>query len=277
MAFGAGNSTRRDFLSKTLAATVLIPAGWLVQNRAISFSREEKEQFLLNAQVIRTRPVSIGITSTVRATLSDGRITHDASIQCIDFYALRYRTLEGVELNFKDNYKFNIAAYRLALLLGLENLPPSVERRFKGKKGAFTWWIDDVMMDEKARYEQKIEPPDQEDWAQQMSTVNVFDQLIYNIDRNAGNLLITKDWRIWMIDHSRAFRSRDSLRKPHTLTRCDRSLLTALQDLRIEAVRASLGKYLTKTEIKALMIRRDLIVQRFESLGESSLFDGKRR
>ena len=39
-----------------------------------------------------------------------------------------------------------------------------------------------------------------------MSLVRVFDQLIGNIDRNVGNLLITSDWRIWAIDHTRAFR-----------------------------------------------------------------------
>ena len=39
-----------------------------------------------------------------------------------------------------------------------------------------------------------------------MQLVRLFDQLIYNIDRNIGNLMITNDWRIWAIDHTRAFR-----------------------------------------------------------------------
>jgi hypothetical protein len=33
--------------------------------------------------------------------------------------------------------------------------------------------------------------------------MRAFDQLIYNTDRNLGNLLIDGDWRIWMIDHTR--------------------------------------------------------------------------
>ena len=39
--------------------------------------------------------------------------------------------------------------------------------------------------------------------------VRMFDQLIYNVDRNLGNLVIDKNWTIWMIDHSRAFRLLD--------------------------------------------------------------------
>ena len=40
-----------------------------------------------------------------------------------------------------------------------------------------------------------------------MWVVRLFDQLIYNTDRNLGNLLIDKDWRLWMIDHTRAFKT----------------------------------------------------------------------
>jgi len=39
-----------------------------------------------------------------------------------------------------------------------------------------------------------------------MWVVRLFDQLIYNTDRNLGNLLIDKSWRLWMIDHTRAFK-----------------------------------------------------------------------
>ena len=42
-----------------------------------------------------------------------------------------------------------------------------------------------------------------------MQIVRLFDQLIYNIDRNLGNLMITNDWTIWAIDHTRAFRTYD--------------------------------------------------------------------
>ena len=52
--------------------------------------------------------------------------------------------------------------------------------------------------------------------------VRLFDQLIYNVDRNLGNLVIDKNWTIWMIDHSRAFRLFDKVKTPGNLAQ-DRS------------------------------------------------------
>jgi hypothetical protein len=268
------NLTRRHFLLAILTVTAwLVPSGLHGEDPAASFTREEKECFLSKAKIVKTRSISVGVTGSLRATLSDGRVTHDAHIQCIDFFAHRYPHKEGVELLFKDSYKFNIAAYRLALLLGLDNVPPSVQRSFQRQRCAYTWWVDEVMMDEKKRQEQKIQPPDPLDWDEQMCIVNVFDQLISNIDRNQGNLLITQDWRMWMIDHTRSFRPFGELGKPDRLTRCERGLFERLKELEIDEVRGQLGAFLTKSEIQALMARRELIVQRLESLGEKALFD----
>jgi hypothetical protein len=58
---------------------------------------------------------------------------------------------------------------------------------------------------ESDRKAKKLESPDPEGWNKQMYAVRVFNQLIYNVDANLTNILITKDWNIWMIDHGRAF------------------------------------------------------------------------
>ena len=42
----------------------------------------------------------------------------------------------------------------------------------------------------------------------------VFDELIRNKDRNQGNLLWTRNWTLWLIDHTRAFRLGKDLMKP---------------------------------------------------------------
>ena len=39
----------------------------------------------------------------------------------------------------------------------------------------------------------------------QLQVVRVFDELIQNRDRNQGNILWTSDWKMWLIDHTRAF------------------------------------------------------------------------
>ena len=65
------------------------------------------------------------------------------------------------ELNFRDYWGYNIAAYRLSRLLNLDCVPVSVRREIDGKGAAVTWWIDDVLMTEKTRYlHKKIRPPD---------------------------------------------------------------------------------------------------------------------
>jgi len=239
-------------------------------------SHAEMEAFLAKARIVRTRPVSKGVTGTVRATLSDGSRTHDASIQSVDERKHTVTTAKGTEINFRDAWQFNVAAYRLDRLLELDMVPVSIERGFNGREAAFTWWVDDVMMDEGERVKQKIEAPDRASWSQQIWKMRVFDQLIDNTDRNLGNLLITHTWRLWLIDHTRAFRWTRTLRQPYHLTRCDRVLFEKMRALDRDTLRKTMGRYLGNEEIDALLARRDLIVAHFDQMGETALYDARR-
>ena len=68
-------------------------------------------------------------------TLFDGRIRHDAQIQDVNIELPIFEVgPKATEVNFKDLYRYNIAGYRLALLLGLDNVPMSVERKVQGKE-----------------------------------------------------------------------------------------------------------------------------------------------
>jgi hypothetical protein len=234
---------------------------------------DQQEEFLKTAKIVKTRPASKGITGTLRATLSDGTITHDAHIQTIDERRTQFVGTRGTEMNFRDTYKFNIAAYRLGRLLGLEGMiPPSVERRFAGTPAAFTWWVDDVIGDETSRQRKKITAPDVVSLARQLHIQTVFDQLIYNMDRNQQNTLYDKSWRLWMIDHSRAFRLYTTLEDKRKLKRCDGRLLAKLKQLDESSLKEELGQWLERGEIKGLLARRDRIVAIFETLGPASLF-----
>ncbi len=265
-------------MSRTLAvwtALALAPAA-LPQTAPTpgALTLEQKERFLLTARVVSIKEAAKGITHTKRATLTDGVITHDASIQSIDERLTKFETAMGSELNFRDTYKFNIAAYRLAKLLGLESMvPPSVDRRILGAQSAVTWWIEDVQMDESQRVGKKIETPDKDRWARQYQIMRVFDELIYNTDRNMTNILYDGDWRLWMIDHTRAFRRYRTLPDPKHLERCDRQLLANLKKLDAAAVTAELKGYVEPDELKGLLARRDRIVAFFDDLGPASLYD----
>ncbi len=239
---------------------------------APKLTQAEQEAFLKTAKVKSTRGAKNGVTGTLRATLSDGTITHEAQIQSIDESKTKFETAKGIEMNFRDSYKYNIAAYRLGKMLGITNIPPSVGRSFSGKASAFTWWIDDVMMEEGQRQKKKLAAPDLQRWNDQVQYYRVFDQLIYNTDRNLGNMVITKDWTIWMIDHTRAFRLSHDLRNPAFLVKCDRGLLAGMKKLTEAGLRETMNGVLTNPEINGLLKRRDKIVTFFENAGEASLY-----
>jgi hypothetical protein len=224
---------------------------------------QQVEEFLLNAKVVRLRDLSIGVTNSRRATLDDGKFQHDAHVQTVDISKLTFETPRGIERNFRDSYKFNVAAYELDKLLDLNMVPPSVERRVAGSLASFTWWIDDAIM-ELNRVKKNIQAPDPIRFNQQNSMRQVFDQLIYDTDDNQGNILYTKDWKTWLIDHTRAFRPQKTLDNPKTLGKCDRHLLAKMRELNKEVLQQKLGRYVNKTQIEGLLARRDLIVKFFD-------------
>lgn len=241
---------------------------------APTLDRSRQEVFLRSAPIKAVRRVKTGVTGTQRAALSAPGLVHDASIQTIDEFKARFESAKGIELHFRDYWGYNVAAYRLGVLLGLDNIPVSVERRFRAQRAAFTWWVDDVLMDERARVEQQVKPPDAVAWNAQIHVMRVFDELVANSDRNRGNMLIDRGWTLWLIDHSRAFRLARTLRTPAVLRRCDRTLLARVKALTREAVDTDLGDYLTSLERDALMARRDALVAHFEALGPTALYDG---
>ena len=240
-----------------------------------SMSDAEIEKFLKDGRVGRTRSAGKGVTNSLRATLTDGTLTHDAHIQLVDERKTSGPGPKGAELNFRDSWSFNVAAYRIDRLIGLNLVPVSVERDWRGKAGAYTWWIDDVMMDEGERLKVGLQPKDPAKWNETMQLVRIFDQLILNVDRNMGNLVITNDWRVWAIDHTRAFRLHKTLPKPGNVTRCDRKVLEALKALNSQVLEREVGRYLTNWEREALLARRDAIVAIIEKGGPGAVFDRK--
>lgn len=248
-----------------IALSLTIPV-LFVQAVPSSLTIEQKEEFLRTADLKKIHGAKKGVTGTVRATLATEGLSHDASVQRIDEEKLKYETARGTEYNFRDCYKFNIAAYRLGRMLGLDGMiPPSVERGLDGHKGAWTWWIEDVQMDEVERLRKQLQAPDKDLWSRQYLVMKVFDQLIYNTDRNQTNILYDKDWRLWMIDHTRAFRLGHKLLDEKALERCDRVLLEKLTQLNESRMRSELEPFLRPEEIRAVLARRDLIVKHFQN------------
>ena len=262
--------------SAALIVLAVFSTTGLTEENPHLLSVEQKRDFLINAKVVRAKRTGEGITNPYTLTLSDGKTTHDASFQSVNERRNFKRLSRGVEINFVDSYLYNLAAYELAKLLGLEDmLPVTVERKWDGKTGSLTWWLP-VMMSEGERMEKDIHPPDIQRWDNSMHKMRVFAELIYDTDRNnPGNILIGNDWELYMVDFTRAFRLYYDLRSPDNLVQCSRELLEKLRVLDSEKLSAEAGEYLTDLEVEGVMMRRDKILAHFEKLiaeeGESAV------
>lgn len=239
------------------------------------FDRKQMENFLLNAKVVRSQRIGRGLTNPYRLTLTDGTTTHDAAFQPVNERRNFKQFADGTtEINYVDSYRYNIAAYKLAVLLGIEEMMPvTVERKWKGMIGSLSWWLQ-VRMDEKERYEKNIRPPDVEAYNRQVHRMRVFAELVYDTDRNIGNMLIGENWQVYMIDFSRAFRLQRDLKDARNLERCSRDLLVALKRLTIDSLTAAVDGFLTRDESEALLFRRDLIVKHYAGMVAEKGEDG---
>jgi hypothetical protein len=261
----------RCSLSGVVSALVLVAAAPAIAGDLRT--REEIEAFMRSARVTAVRDSTKGVTRPLRLTLSDGTTTHDASFQAVDERKAMMRGANGqVEANFVDSWRYNLAAYRLADLLGLADMMPvTIEYRYRNRPGSLTWWMDSLM-DEGERLKKKLQPPDTARWNEDMLRMRVFMELVHDTDRNLGNVLISPDWHVIMIDFTRAFRLWPTIRA-NELPRIDRAVLGKLEALTAEGVSEATTAYLASGELAAVMKRRDLIVEHFRArvkqLGEA--------
>jgi hypothetical protein len=260
--------TSRHIRRQILGAVAVVAVSVMSTSGQTTLSPEEKAQFLRTAHVVSKKTISKGVTRPVRLTLTDGTHTHDAAFSVVDQRVAIQKFKDGrTEFDFVDSYKYSLAAFRVAELLGIADMiPVTVERELNGQKGALSWWVDDVKWDEEERQKLKLQAPDPEAFNQQIFRMRVFAQLIADTDRNTGNILITSDWTLWMIDFTRAFRRSATLLVPASMARCDRALLGRLRALTKDEVAAKTQPFIGGAEIDALMARRDAILAYVDKL-----------
>lgn len=229
-------------------------------------SREEQERFLLGAEILDVRGIGTGVTGSQVATLSNGRMRHKAQIQNVDIFMEKFTAGKASEMNFRDYWGFNVAAYRLDKLLDLQMVPVSVERSVEGKRSSVTWWIDGAAMTAREYLEGDWKAPDPTRLNDQKRLAWAFQQLIQNRDPNLGNFVFDESWKVWMIDFTRGFRVWKKLEDVKPLTRVPRRFYDGLRALDLEAVERELEPYLKKAELKGLFARRRLLVEHYDRL-----------
>lgn len=234
-----------------------------------------REEFLRYGEVRQVERLDRGVTASRKAVLHLHGEIHDAHLQTVDIRRRPLASLVNLEPGFTDSYKYNIAAYELDRLLGLEISPVCVFRKLERQNASLCWWVDGVQMTEAERRARRIEPPDTGRHSRQWWRMRVFDQLIANTDRNTGNVLYDTGWRLWGIDHTRAFRVRTELLRPDDITHIDRAFWAHLKALDRKTVDARTAQWLSTEQIDGLMARRDRIVaiieERIREKGESAV------
>ncbi len=229
-------------------------------------TKKELETLLQTAKCIKKKRLGTGVTNPEKLTLDDGKQQFYAVFKTIDESKRGITQLAGsVEYDFKDSWRFEIAAYEVDKLIGLDMVPVTVERTFDHEKGSLQLWIDGCMT-ERDRLEKHLNPPQPDEWKRQAAKMYLFDHLIYNIDRNLGNLLINSEWRLFLIDHSRSFKSLDMVKGLDDLNYFSRSMIEGFGKLNAANLEEHCRPWLGSMEIKTLLKRRDLILERYKSV-----------
>jgi hypothetical protein len=243
--------------------------------------RDKWEEFLRTAEVTgQDQPFSDreAVTKPWVITLEKDGVTKKAI----------WKNPEGRMKGFLENWRWEIAAYHLDKYLNLNMVPPTVERRFQENLGSCQLWIDS-MMSLKHKVENKVKTPSYKIfyWNRALYMQRVFDNLIANEDRHQNQYLITEDWRMILIDHSRSFRTAKKFTKKliydekykegptFIMKEIPKDLYEKLKTLSTDVIKEVVGEYLTDEEIEATLTRRDLIIEwldkRIKKMGEEKV------
>ncbi len=225
---------------------------------------EEIVHFLSTAQVVSSKEIGDGVTGARKVLLEKDGLRVNAVFRNVRIN--ESRTLPtGTQVAFRDDYIFECAAYELSRMMGLDNVPPTVEREILGEKGSLQLWIEGAVT-ETDRRDQGYTLLDEEGLSQQWQVMLVFDNLIFNDDRNRGNYLYDQQGKMWMVDHTRSFRTDDELPYPSGILYSERRLWEGLQKLESTVLRAHLQNYLGPSELESLIKRKDRLVEYIQEM-----------
>jgi hypothetical protein len=222
------------------------------------------EEFLKTAAIENIGDVPIGVTKPKRAFFVKGGLAESAALKFLP---------SGIKSGYWEAYKSEIAAYKLDRILGLDMVPPTVERRVSANLASLQLWVEGCKhLQDTDQSKVSSSTP----WVKQVLRQRAFDNLIANIDRNAGNLLVDTEWNLVLIDHSRAFAS-NTMPFMKQMTRIDREFYEKLKALDEATLMREIKPWvLSGGSVRDILKRRDKIIAQFDRFaqekGEAAVF-----
>jgi hypothetical protein len=215
---------------------------------------DEYAEYLRTAPIEKVEEVGMGVTKPERALFVPGGLVSRAAVKHLP---------PGFHSGFWDSYKSELAAYELDRLLGMDMVPPTVERRVGSDLAAVQLWVEGCRL---LKGLDQSACPNPTEWAKQVCRQRAFDNLTANIDRNQGNLLVDDAWNLILIDHSRAF-AQNRMPFEKELVRIDRTFFERLKALDEASLMKHVRRWVSSDgEVRNILKRRDRIVAHLEEL-----------
>jgi len=241
--------------------------------------REEIEHFLKDAEITERQEIGTGVTKPEKVTLERDGI-------------VRHACFKRIDVKGQDSWRSEIAAYELDKLLGMGMVPPTVQRGVGGRKGCLQLWVTGTTME---AFEGTL--PDLESWRDQVSVMWLFDDLIANCDRHLNNALVSPEGRLILIDNSKTFRGDEYLRndlngrgtgtharfwrvafdegRERYPTRYPSDLIERLRGVSDKEIKEAIKRYVWGWRASLVVKRRELILERVESMGAEALSEDR--
>jgi hypothetical protein len=211
----------------------------------------QMEAHLRDAEIVSVEDVGTGVTNPKRAHLRPAK----------PFESLVWKPIPpGRPSGYWESYKSEVAAYELDKLLGMNMVPPAVQRTIDGEDGAAIMWIPGM----ESVKQKGGKMPSGGVWGRAIRRMLTFDNFIGNPDRNAGNILIGAPGELILIDHSRAFTEDTTLVRK--VERVDADLWGRIQALQPADLERAIGPWIGSDAVRAALERRQNMARAVDKL-----------
>lgn len=257
---------RAEIQALIIVAIVLLPGA--LASQTFDEDDAQTERCLAEGKILKKKKTLSGVTRPeIYSIECDGQERLVLVKRLHEEHRGVTRFDEGTwEVNFTDSFRYERAAYLIDRELGMNMVPVLVIRDVKRQESGVMEWLDHATHERDSTH--KPSGTERANLAQQKATMRIFDVLIGNTDRNISNWLVDDaDWRLYLIDHSRAFRNSKDVPESYLAkpSRLSHQLYDRLQALEEEPLTEALDGLISRGQVEAMLARRDKIIEKIDA------------